>query len=397
MDSPILFPTVNYSALRTDTEIRFVILQQGSGDSPIQCRLFHAELGSQEYEALSYEWGDSFDDGSQICVDGDQVRTRKNLRDALWHMRSADKDRYIWVDALCINQADVLERNRQVQLMGRIYGEADRVIAWLGYQHGISEHDSDIAMDALARLVQLSTKVGKEQIRIRRTKHKEEEQSDIGLSDNTGTAEFFLYTAESKAVKDLATCTYWYRMWIIQETQLASELVLYCGTKSVPASALLLYQDILQQSGIYAGDSLTLHRSPAYVLLHRRAFGQPWGLHEWLYWCTALCFICSERRDVVYALLGISVDCQNGEIKPDYAKPLGEIYTDLFRFFHKPPRSALFAEENLPNRLAYRFGLIDRSTYDKNTEAIDNGKGILSLPPGSLEESSDDEDTTIQK
>lgn len=38
----------------------------------------------------------------------------------------------IWIDALCINQQDVLERGHQVDMMGVIYRGAQRVIAWLG-------------------------------------------------------------------------------------------------------------------------------------------------------------------------------------------------------------------------------------------------------------------------
>lgn len=39
---------------------------------------------------------------------------------------------FLWVDAICINQADVVERNSQVKLMGDLYSNATRVIIWLG-------------------------------------------------------------------------------------------------------------------------------------------------------------------------------------------------------------------------------------------------------------------------
>jgi hypothetical protein len=38
----------------------------------------------------------------------------------------------LWADAVCINQADILERNHQVALMGAIYFKTQRVIVWLG-------------------------------------------------------------------------------------------------------------------------------------------------------------------------------------------------------------------------------------------------------------------------
>lgn len=44
----------------------------------------------------------------------------------------------LWVDAICISQQDTAERSQQVQLMRRIYGSSDAVIAWLGPDDGDS-------------------------------------------------------------------------------------------------------------------------------------------------------------------------------------------------------------------------------------------------------------------
>jgi hypothetical protein len=38
----------------------------------------------------------------------------------------------IWIDAICINQDDNLERSAQVQIMGSIYQTAKRLRIWLG-------------------------------------------------------------------------------------------------------------------------------------------------------------------------------------------------------------------------------------------------------------------------
>jgi hypothetical protein len=38
----------------------------------------------------------------------------------------------LWVDAICINQDDIEERNRQVKLMAFIYSRALAVLVWLG-------------------------------------------------------------------------------------------------------------------------------------------------------------------------------------------------------------------------------------------------------------------------
>ncbi|KAF2803814.1 HET-domain-containing protein, partial [Mytilinidion resinicola] len=40
--------------------------------------------------------------------------------------------RWLWIDAICINQEDTNGRNCQVQQMGDIYWEATQVLSWLG-------------------------------------------------------------------------------------------------------------------------------------------------------------------------------------------------------------------------------------------------------------------------
>lgn len=56
----------------------------------------------------------------------------QNLFVALAHFRQMTRPIELWVDALCINQHDIPERNAQVQLMGAIYRRASAVLMWLG-------------------------------------------------------------------------------------------------------------------------------------------------------------------------------------------------------------------------------------------------------------------------
>lgn len=63
------------------------------------------------------------------------------------------KAKYTWIDAICINQDDIEERNSQVGSMSRIYGQAQLVLGWLGqedfflgisYRHFRNYHFKDI-------------------------------------------------------------------------------------------------------------------------------------------------------------------------------------------------------------------------------------------------------------
>lgn len=67
-----------------------------------------------------------------MFCNGHECTVTKNLGAALQKLRLPDGARKIWIDALCINQDDVLERNEQVRLMGEIYSRCSRVIVWLG-------------------------------------------------------------------------------------------------------------------------------------------------------------------------------------------------------------------------------------------------------------------------
>jgi hypothetical protein len=84
------------------------------------------------YDTLSYAWGDSSHREKHLLCNGLPVAITDSLSAALRHIWSKWPTKTIWVDALCINQADVFERNQQVTMMGRIYKRAENVVVWLG-------------------------------------------------------------------------------------------------------------------------------------------------------------------------------------------------------------------------------------------------------------------------
>ena len=61
-----------------------------------------------------------------------EVGIGAGLARALIAFRLPDQTRRIWVDAICINQNDLTERQSQVRLMGALYGKAEHVLCWLG-------------------------------------------------------------------------------------------------------------------------------------------------------------------------------------------------------------------------------------------------------------------------
>jgi hypothetical protein len=85
-----------------------------------------------EYEALSYTWGGE-QSAASISCNGNLFRVTENLFEALKTLRHPhSEDRYLWIDAVCINQKDPSEKAVQVRNMLTIYQKATRVMAWLG-------------------------------------------------------------------------------------------------------------------------------------------------------------------------------------------------------------------------------------------------------------------------
>lgn len=52
----------------------------------------------------------------------------KDPETALRHLRLGDRQRGLWVDAICINQADMPERMQQVSHMNIIYSKAEKTL-----------------------------------------------------------------------------------------------------------------------------------------------------------------------------------------------------------------------------------------------------------------------------
>jgi hypothetical protein len=83
------------------------------------------------YRCVSYTWG-SESDPKQILVNGQSLYVRRNLYDFLKMVATRFPNKPLWIDAICINQQDLLERAEQVQRMGSIYRDALEVLIWLG-------------------------------------------------------------------------------------------------------------------------------------------------------------------------------------------------------------------------------------------------------------------------
>jgi hypothetical protein len=188
---------------------------------------------------------------------------------ALKAIRRNDEAITIWIDAICIDQGITPERNHQVAMMGDIYRNAKRVLAWLGP----AADDSDAYFDYLESF---ATAEGDEMKRIEE--------------------------AGKRAAVFLNKRPYWRRAWIKQELILAKDITIYCGSRSQAALSFF-----------WSADSFTKDEADGYddyiseIFYHRITKAGRQTLESLLY--KYVNSECSNRLDRVYALLSMASDC----------------------------------------------------------------------------------------
>ena len=120
----------------------------GLADSLLEGTLDIVSLDTNPYyEALSYVWG-SPSVREHIILSEKRLSITENLASALRNLRYESEARVLWVDAICINQADIDERSQQVSNMVFIYQQAHRVLVYVGER----TEDSDLALDTTEKL-----------------------------------------------------------------------------------------------------------------------------------------------------------------------------------------------------------------------------------------------------
>ncbi|OAL02145.1 hypothetical protein IQ06DRAFT_376330 [Phaeosphaeriaceae sp. SRC1lsM3a] len=115
-----------------------LILPDLSKSDHIQCQIWN-DTTDASYTCLSYTWGSEHHQ-KDILINDRLYQCRENL----WEFLNIARKKYsaataaFWIDAICIDQSNVIERNHQVSQMGHIYSSANRVLIWLGHNEEIA-------------------------------------------------------------------------------------------------------------------------------------------------------------------------------------------------------------------------------------------------------------------
>ncbi len=206
-----------YQPIRESNTVRMLALSAGLPDDPLSGVLteFKMDDAAQEaYEPLSYVWGSPDFDRTFIC-DGKRLAITTSLDHALRRIRLPDRDRRVWVDQICINQHDTVERGSQVQFMNAIYNHAHRVLVWLGPDTG---READAAFSLVRSLSDTFNDAG------RYAQFK---------ADNTSEMLAQRREEDWASVKALTQLPWFERAWIIQEIGTRAPATLLWGDASM--------------------------------------------------------------------------------------------------------------------------------------------------------------------
>jgi hypothetical protein len=265
-------------------------------------------LERPQYKALSYTWGNS-EKMKPITVNGKKMNVTQNLWDALFHLRDAHRTQTLWIDAICIDQSNIEEKNMQVPLMSFIYSRAQEVVIWLGDHKG-------------PRWIEQSTLSAW--------------HGNWAASKATGdwsVTKYWMYL--------LIHEEYWKRCWIVQEIAMASRIRVVSGRSALP------WHDFIQLVKLYKEKAAQEHNVVDKVLKleslrqARYVDGHSYSLFQLLEQFSD-CF-CSVNLDKIFAFVGIASDCLEGCINLDYSKSPLAIYQELLAF--RSHRSLVLQDE----------------------------------------------------
>ena len=338
-----------YVPLPHDGEfIRLLELAPGNVDDELVGEFLVHNLKDAQpgYTATSYVCGNDNRSHHHILMSGTKLGIYKNADELLRRFRSKSHITHLWVDVVCIDQDDVVEKAREVGLMYKVYQNSKRTVIWLG----------PAGADATAAIQYARTLDG--------TKYLEEYKPTVM---NAGYETQYLQNKshildvlQDRPQKEslINSCAefllrpYFTRVWTQQESALSSAPIVVCGPDEIAWNQIFALAWLFQPRYTMAWPDWFLSNYPGerYARLEpnlifirsiqeyrlrqmmlangepdTRAFTLIHAMHD------ASRFRCYDPRDKIYAVRNMATDLalDDWAPEPDYVTPWEDVYTDF--------------------------------------------------------------------
>jgi hypothetical protein len=388
-----------YTPLKSPRSIRVLHLHPAeSYELPIRVSLFDFSLDAcANFIALSYTWATEDGDSSLTkaigCAsDGLYINITPNCDAALRRIRahSGKQGNLLWIDAICIDQNNVEEKNLQVPLMNNIYKQAERVLLWIGEASSIVDSETsrpitDLGMEFINKFAQ--------EIQERKKMEQNLDKGDCYqavLNERQAIRQRKGNSPYVQGLWEILHRGWWKRVWVVQEAAIAHSPILLCGTQLVSFAAVEAVIDALAKD--LPGLTLEEHEfnaefiTVAFPHFVMRDYVKRVDLqskvdfpttniapgHKALHILNYTHQACaSDPRDKIYGISGFfgdpESDPENILPRPDYSKSTAEVYADVTR--------AIIVKTKSLSVMSHCYGRINTNpglpswakSYDHNT------------------------------
>ncbi|KAG4438673.1 hypothetical protein IFR05_005854 [Cadophora sp. M221] len=363
-----------YTPLQDPTkDFRLVILHPALEDNEeIKCTLQHADLNNPgEFEALSYAWGDQTEKHT-ITVNDQEFEVTSSLAHALRNLRNLRPHsrlrRTLWIDAICIDQRNEIERNSQVRRMDVIYKSASEVVVWLGRysepEDALGKFEEQYGYEPFPQITHDTFQ--KMSLAMERWVEFEANEDGVTFALNR----FINDDAASLCYFSRIFSRAWFhRLWVFQEVTLARKVVVVCGRCTVDTHLISTVADSLSSSRI---SSVAFEGMPEDPAIHesawrvRRMFQlTKKNISFWQLLDATTELKCTDPRDKLIAIHGLMTEGDKEDIYIDYTQPTAEMYKEWAK------------------RRIVRTGRLDVFSYCNDSKGLDIPSWVPNLSTGS--------------
>ncbi|KAI9697879.1 MAG: hypothetical protein M1820_007666 [Bogoriella megaspora] len=339
-----------YRPLEDPNHIRLLIILPSKLDEELHCVLIHADLRERpSYEALSYVWGDpkqprmpvklayserDIEDVPGIRHSFTDVPISLSLESALRNFRLNNDARVLWADALCIDQGNEGEKEREVLKMGQIYSLARAVLVWLYIPSDMyapppaNENPEEAIAAAFTWCAHIVSEYDLQAL-VRLPRNLIQEERNCWPSALAIHGLIYLYSHP------------WFRrVWIIQEIALATGPIhVFCGWRNIRLQAILnsayvilrLFEDQVVVRNIPMRAVALHHVLSFFRELNASNTPLPERVIEAL--CSISDFQTTVERDRLYGLLSLIGDIEKAPaLTPNYKQSDDRFFEELARY-----------------------------------------------------------------